>query len=380
MIFYLHIPKTGGQTLGSRMATAFPRGRAINMLRDFAYPNDSAELDKIATDYDFVEAHIAGPALEKERGFDYLCTVRSPIEAIISEYNHIRREPQNIFYRPATLLSPDDFFLNYGDCFENNQSKIMIGALLTPSGRDLINDESDWLEQNLKPSIDRITWLVPTEKIDDFTLLWQIESGRRIAQSTLNYNVAVPSPDNDRLRQILYKRPELYAVDMQLWLKAQKRYADWRGNILSARGIAAKVSESQNVFSEQGASLHLLDGWHAPERRTDGEWQHWAGPTRTSRISFAKPAGKASLEFRVICFYGVTPQDIEFFDETGSSLATKREPAEVGTYRYSVELPESTQGQVIMRVPDVRSAIQLSDIRDVKRQSVATELWRIKPA
>ena len=39
-MFYLHIPKTGGQTLARRLASAFPPGRAHLQEGQFTYPAD----------------------------------------------------------------------------------------------------------------------------------------------------------------------------------------------------------------------------------------------------------------------------------------------------------------------------------------------------
>lgn len=59
-MFYLHIPKTGGQTLARRLASAFPPGRAHLQEGQFTYPADCAALGECLSAHDFVEAHLTG--------------------------------------------------------------------------------------------------------------------------------------------------------------------------------------------------------------------------------------------------------------------------------------------------------------------------------
>lgn len=78
-MFYLHIPKTGGQTLARRLASAFPPGRAHLQEGQFTYPADCTALDQCLATHDFVEAHVTGQLLERRKVADLLVTVREPV-------------------------------------------------------------------------------------------------------------------------------------------------------------------------------------------------------------------------------------------------------------------------------------------------------------
>lgn len=380
MIFYLHIPKTGGQTLGTRIASAFPHQRAMTMLRDFSYPADAEHMESIGEQFDFVEGHVSGPLFQQDHGFAFLCTVRNPIEAIISSYHHIRREPRSMLYRPATELQPEEFFAHFGDEHLNYQASALIGAFFPGTSPDLLAADDARAHQWMYDACGRIRWLVPTEMIDDFTLLWQIETGRRIANASATLNVAGPSPEDERLRLILSRRLDLFSLDTDLWLTARKRYQDWRENVLTSKGGLPPWSDSRVVFEDGPASLRLLDGWYDPERRTDGTWQHWAGPTRASRIAFQKPQGPAILTMTVVNFFGLRPDEVQFRDSFEQPLAVNREDAGALSH-YRIHMPDATDGIITVIVPDVRSAMQVSATsKDFARKSIATEGWSIKPA
>ena len=68
-ILYHHIPKTGGQSLALRLASAFALGRSSYMAGDLSFPEGREKLRDLLTKKDFVEAHINGPVLD---GFDEL--------------------------------------------------------------------------------------------------------------------------------------------------------------------------------------------------------------------------------------------------------------------------------------------------------------------
>src|SRR5229473_3232141 len=66
MIFFLHIPKTGGQTLAVRLASAFALNRIHILKDDLHYPADNEVFSRLVESRDFVESHVFGSVLEEQ--------------------------------------------------------------------------------------------------------------------------------------------------------------------------------------------------------------------------------------------------------------------------------------------------------------------------
>ncbi|MGW5960193.1 hypothetical protein, partial [Methylorubrum thiocyanatum] len=75
-IFYLHIPKTGGQTVATRIASAFRPNDVYILNEDIRYPEDAEKFTNITHRCKFIEAHIAGPLLSHFADLRIICTVR----------------------------------------------------------------------------------------------------------------------------------------------------------------------------------------------------------------------------------------------------------------------------------------------------------------
>ena len=81
MILFLHIPKTGGQTLATRVASAFPPGRCSVMQTDIL---DAGALAALSAGHDFFEGHLAPGALrDPPPGLRVMAAVREPVEQMI---------------------------------------------------------------------------------------------------------------------------------------------------------------------------------------------------------------------------------------------------------------------------------------------------------
>ncbi len=104
MIYFLHIPKTAGQSLSTRIASAFPPGRS-KILVPFVATRD--ELRDLAASYDMVGAHTAQNVLaDRPPGMELMVAVRNPVEQIVSLYRHIRRAPLNPLHAASAGGAP----------------------------------------------------------------------------------------------------------------------------------------------------------------------------------------------------------------------------------------------------------------------------------
>jgi hypothetical protein len=281
MIFYLHIPKTGGQTLALRLASAFPPSRTHFMTDNMCYPEDAERLRTFRKTKDLVEAHVHGPLLQDSPD-DVLCTVRDPIEQIISGYRHIAREPSNPLHTPAKVLAFADFFNHFGDHLANLQTRNLVNAFYEERPPQSQNQHR-FLLQHFTDAMDRLRWLVPSEQIDEFTMLWSIENKRPVPSAATSVNLA-PS-DDERLpswRAHLAKRSDLYDLDLAFWHAAKRRYSHYKEGVTQANSSPLGSDSAMCAYAMNGQSVLLTKGWHMPFRRSDNIREWWAGPSRFS--------------------------------------------------------------------------------------------------
>ena len=125
-VCYIHIPKTGGQTLATRMAASFGRD-ASWVLRSNV--NNGRQLDQLLAQHDFVEAHMKVGALRRiNPAVDLLCTVRHPVEHVKSMFKHLLREPRLRLHAPARQLGFAGFVEHYSDHLFNQQALSLVQA------------------------------------------------------------------------------------------------------------------------------------------------------------------------------------------------------------------------------------------------------------
>jgi hypothetical protein len=378
-IFYHHIPKTGGQTLATRLASAFPLGRASIMGADLNYPGGIDELRRLLDGNDFVERHVNGPVLERFEGIDIVVTVREPVSQIVSNYLHILREPASSLHRPATLLSPPTFFRQFGDLLRNHQTRYFIGAYrdLHPDIERLVNWTSVMLD-----CLGRPRWIVPSEAIDEFCTIWQLETGRAMAVPSEYRNVAEGEFANRKtLEKMVSETPDLYAIDLLLWQAAKAHYCEYRRQAFDRSISSIPYANNWNhVWSELGCGIWLGIGWHQPQSTSIGI-EYWAGPERLSEIHFKRGTSLRYMAFSVVVFCGVSESDIIFLANDGRELSLIWSRKSDNEVEYVVDLDGmEQQGAVIMRVPEVWSPVMVDETSDdVSRRSVATTRWRLLP-
>lgn len=377
-IFYLHVPKTGGQTLARRLASAFPLDRSWILEGDLAFPRDNALLRDLLGNRDFIEAHVAGTFPADCAPMDILATVREPIERLISSYLHVRREPRNRLHRAAHLLSPETFFRNYASHWANQQARTLVHAIMAMPCSPMRDDsQADWLHAQVPAALRRIRWLVPTEAIDEFVPLWSHETGLHVPSPDLETNQALPDGvDPDRLRQVLGRMPELHALDLELWVRARRRMVDYRRAVL-LRDVDRR-SAATLAFARGEEAIWLTEGWLPPLRVGDSETEWWAGPSPTSRLCFRRRGARA-LRVDIAVVNGIRRGDIAAYAADGVQLPCDIEGGEEGT-RLRIDLDSlGAEGEVLITVPEVYSSIEVSDTdTDTTLRSFAGRDWRLE--
>jgi hypothetical protein len=383
MIFYLHIPKTGGQTLATRLAAAYLPDRAHVLMKTFAFPQDVEEFRYLLATKDFVEGHLTGPVLKNLKHLRVLTTVRNPVEQIISTYRHIRREPRNILYRPATLLDHAAFFDGFADHFTNFQSRYLATSFFEPSPGERLRDMSRWILEHVPDALVRLHWLVPTERIDEFSILWSLETNRHVPNVTTNINVSEPNDSSiSALRAYLRTRHELYDVDMVLWNCANRWFDAYRREIVTRLASPSESApNSTRAYYQNGCGIWLTNGWHTPMLRSDGVLEWWAGPSPVSRLRFVRGKTERFLRFEVVCVLGFKHSEIVFFGERGANrLPSRLRPLDRGTVEVTLDIGGlAIEDAVMIEVPQVLSGMQISEKDDSSlRRSFASQNWSLE--
>lgn len=377
-VFYLHVPKTGGQTLARRLASAFSLDRSWILEGDLAFPRDDALLRDLLGSRGFIEAHVAGTFPADCAPMDILATVREPVERLISSYLHIRREPRNRLHRAAHLLTPETFFRNYADHWANQQARTLVHAITaTPCGPMLNGIYADWLHEQLPAALRRIRWLVPTEAIDEFVPLWSYETGLHVLAAGLETNHAQPDGiDLDTLRRVLGRMPELHALDLELWVRARRRMIDYRRAVL-LRDVDSR-SPATRAFARGEEAIWLTEGWLPPLRVGEAEIEWWAGPSPVSRLRFRR-RGASALRVDIAVVNGIRRADIAAYAPDGTQLPCDIEGGDDGTLlRIGLDCL-GAEGEVLISVPEVYSSIEVSDTdTDTALRSFAGRNWRLE--
>lgn len=360
-MFYLHIPKTGGQTLARRLASAFPPGRAHLQVGQFTHPTDCENFSECLTTHDFVEAHITGELLGQRNLTDLLVTVREPVAQIMSNYRHIRREPERRLSRAARELDPGAFFDHFGDFFTDFQSRYLLGAFIPLAIEEQRRGFWVCAAQQLPRLLDRIRWLVPTDRIDDFVPLWEADTGHRAAERAFATNHApADGVDLSALEAAVRARPALFALDNVLYQCARTRFASWAEGVQQSRSPWDYPANASRVFHEGGGGVWLRRGWYPSEPTSHGPG-NWAGPATRSDVAVRRGAGQRELVFDIIVINGITHTDIALFDARSfTELPVKREAITHDRWRYRIDiaaLPETCE--IALIVPDCYAAINV---------------------
>ncbi|CAA9269216.1 MAG: hypothetical protein AVDCRST_MAG08-3099 [uncultured Acetobacteraceae bacterium] len=378
MIFFLHIPKTGGQTLATRLASAFPPGRCSVMQADIL---DADALARLSADHDFFEGHLAlGTLRDPPPGLRVMTVVREPVEQIISHYRHILRDARNPLSKLAGAMPPHAFLERFGGEMWNFQARCLVGAMRPPDLADHFRGVEFWLLRHFEECLTRLHWLVPSEKLDEFCLLWAVEAGRRLAQLDLRVNASEPdNVDVPALRRWLRDRPERFAVDSLLWNAARRRYEEWREALVRLDRVTGEPSPGALAWEADGAAVWLLRNWHPPLPREEGlEWAAGPGTFSTLRV---RRGGHRVLRFDAMAFFGVRWDRVRLLRQADMSDVPLARSMDDGRHiaSYEAELGGSGDEEtfVLHGAEDVAVLPANPAALNRPRRAFATRNWRL---
>jgi hypothetical protein len=201
----------------------------------------------------FVEAHVTSELVGQRNLTDMLVTVRELVAQIMSNFLHIRREPERRLSRAARELDPGTFFDHFGDFFTDFQSRYLLAAFLPLAIEEQRRGFWACAMQHLPRVLDRIRWLVPTDRIDDFVPLWEGETGHRAAERAYATNHApADGVDLPALEAAIRARPALFALDNVLYQYARTRFDAWANGVQQSRAPWDYPANASRVFHENG--------------------------------------------------------------------------------------------------------------------------------
>ena len=377
-IFFLHIPKTGGQTLATRLASAFPLDR-VYMLKeeDLSGSEGSSKIKKIFKGHDFVESHISGSPLSGSRAYKIITAIRNPVFQIASSYRHMLRESRNNLHRAAMKLPVNIFFDNYIDYFANSQARYLVEAFGAPSLIVRARDYNKWLLDKLPKALEKIEWLVPTESLDDFCDLWSIESGLEMPYRD-RVNVDISLDDIHPIIDSIERHAGDFSIDSLLWRESQRRHKTYRERVLASKDIY--VNNAARAYAAGDSGIWLRQNWHAPIRHSDRGAEWLAGPRLLSRIDYRRTEHEKELSFTVAVLLGVALDHLHFYTPDDQRLPVSISPARaagVATITLDISaLP--LEGHINVTVPEVMSPVQISVSDDrISRYSFGAHDWRL---
>lgn len=378
--FYLHIPKTGGQSLAQRIATLYPLGRSETLTTDYS-DGDTEKLRSAFNRFDFIESHANGGVLAGLSGIQIMASIRSPVDQIISHYRHLFQPDMPLWQRAVKALEPGTFFDTFSDFFTNFQSRCIVEAFYDYESLSREIGATETLMRYLPPCLERIDWFVPSEKIDEFPELWALENKiqafpRKLVRVNSSKNDGI---DKNKIRNAITSRPNLYDIDMVVYNYFIEKYSEFHDRVISKSSSDA-INDSFLSYKSNDEYVWLAENWYAPEPRevTGGEYSWWAGPQTRSKLHCRLKELGGTLKFRARVFAGISPQDVVFRDERRASLPIKFDIID-DAMEYSVNVEHLVGNvKIIVDVPYCYAPIQLTLTDDsCIRRSILTSNWRI---
>jgi hypothetical protein len=382
-IFHLHVPKTGGQSLGKRLAAGVGLGKAWYLDGDIN-SNDPGQLDALASDRQVVSAHVGYAALVDEHRFNFVSLVRDPIDQAVSNYLHILREPANSLHQDFANISVAAAVGLHGAAFSNFQSRSLVNAFFRPDPSELVAAEERFLTANLFKATDRLTWLAPTNAVDELCVHMSLQTGFDFTRDMSVVNAASNrgDPRGEELRQILESRPELNAIDQLLFREAHRRMIGLRESVV--RSQRAEVAANQQpgiIYSGDGGSIQALGGWWQPFREVSG-WglEVRAGPEMVSWLHVVRKASRY-LCFDIAFVAGINADELVFIDAANNAILPFFVVDGGENTAIAVDLADAPHDcEVAMRVPRIYPLARFDgDWKDADRLvSISTGHWSLR--
>lgn len=261
-LIYIHIPKTGGNTLTDIMSRQYwpertriykTKGRFIGRAFDDCV-SAPEEMPVLALGHMYWGLHeLVGPSR-------YFTMLREPIRRVISQYNHFRNHAVHPLHKAAMSHSLESF-LESGICTFMHNTQVRLLSGYSGDGRCT----TDMLEA-AKRNLDRCVVVGLTERFDESILLMQEAFGWR-DPFYLRINVAKKHVDVPKEAYALAH--QYNALDAQLYEYAQGMFE---------RQVTPSLGPRLHQFKERNAAARNRMMW----KRRRYELRRYFGRVRRS--------------------------------------------------------------------------------------------------
>ncbi|MBD1381914.1 sulfotransferase family 2 domain-containing protein [Metabacillus arenae] len=203
-LIYLHIPKTGGQTLKATIKRNYPKDKTWRFHKD----GKTAELIRKADQYICLIGHRNfGIHRYLNKPYTYITMLRDPIDRVISIYYYLLRSPGHNLYDKVKDISFEDFVLD--DKFRRQTENLQTLFISGKSSKEL-----SIAKHNLKNYFSVVGIM---ERFDESLFLMSQEFGWK----NINYkkkNVTKNRPaKEDFSEKIIDKLKEKNELDIELY-------------------------------------------------------------------------------------------------------------------------------------------------------------------
>jgi len=345
VLYFLHIPKTGGTTFTAILDYYFDNNRICPDQVWSEFNNGQKDFSP----YKLIRGHF-GYGLHRilDKNLVYVTMIRNPKNRIISHYDHIK-------YRPIGNHWVNDYFILENETLlevlENPKKKTIFLDLQTrelaldlseETFRETILKYPNYLHaissfefdyENLlkiaKYRLSQFTYFGLTERFDDSLFLLYYTFGWKPMK--INYKLQITGITNKEqlsdetdaaLQNCIHYDSELYDFAKNLFEERfsqmindlMKKYFESRFEMMSFNEMMYELLEKhyndrlgqsctkQNYFVDFNFEKKMSgSGWYWRESQSGGPMYRWSGPTLESTLDFVLPRDKdLQIKFRII--------------------------------------------------------------------------------